>query len=232
MSYPDFIEQDGQMWLIETQKNTARVHQVDFDLLQGLWNQGIDKKVIQDGLIIDTDKMMMNADRMNFPSLPNLNDGGGFSISLWLTLNTIEPDQEILSTFGPKNKGIQIYTAKDKAVKIRINDGEVREEKLQHGQIFFSDSNTITQGKLHHVVFIVDGAAKIVSIVVDGILSDGSTDTRPYGWGRIYPYMKDMNDTYKCLFNPSFDGEIHHIRVYERYLTTSEAIANYNAGIK
>lgn len=231
MSYPDFIEQDGQMWLVETQKNTARVHKADLDLLEGLWNQGMDKKVTQLGLIMDTDKMMMKSDRINFPSLPSLNDGGGFSISLWFTLNSNEPDQEILSTFGLKNKGFQISTAKDNAIKIRINDGERRDETFLHGQMFLSDANTITRGKLHHVVFIVDGASKIVSILVDGILSDGSADTRPYGWGRIHPYMKDMNDTYKCSFSPSFDGEIHHIRVYNRYLRTSEAIANYNAGI-
>ncbi|MCG8308793.1 MAG: exo-alpha-sialidase [Cytophagales bacterium] len=231
MSYPDYIEQDGKMWLIETEKNAARVHKVDLDLLNGMWNQNIDNRVIQDGLVMDVDKLMLNADRIGFPSLPDLTEGGGFSIELWLTLNTHIPDQEILSTFGPKNKGIQISTASNKAIKIRINDGEVREEKFNRGQTFFSDENTIIDNKQHHVVFIFDGAAKIVSIVVNGILSDGGVDKRSYGWGRIYPYLKDVNDTHKCYFNPSFEGEIQHIRLYNRYLRTSEAISNYNAGI-
>lgn len=231
MSYPDYIEQGGRMWLIETQKNTARVHKVDLDLLQGMWRQGKDTEVIQNGLIMDVDEEMMNCNHINFPSLPNLINGGGFSIGLWLTVNTLKPDQQILSTFGPRNKGVEISIAKGRAVKIRINDGEIRMNKLAGGQIFISDANTITKGQLHHIVFIVDGAAKIVSIVVDGILSDGSPDTRPYGWGRIYPYMKNLNDTHVCSFNSSFNGKIHHIRVYDRYLRTSEAISNYNAGL-
>ena len=232
MSYPDYIEQGGRMWLIETQKHIARIHKVDLDLLQEMWKQGKDAEVIQNGLIMDVDEEMMNSNNINFPSLPSLINGGGFSIGLWLTVNTLKPDQQILSTFGPRIKGVKISISKDRAIKILINDGERRMNKLEEGQIFISDAKTITKNQLHHIVFIVDGAAKIVSIVVDGILSDGGIDTRPYGWGRIYPYMQNMNDTYKCFINPSFDGKVHHIRVYDRYFRTSEAIANYNAGIK
>jgi len=83
---------------------------------------------------------------------------------------------------------------------------------------------------MHHVVFTIDGAAKIATIIVDGVLSDGSPSTRNYGWGWIYPYLQDQNDTNICTFDEGFDGTIHHIRVYNRALRTSEAIANFNAG--
>ena len=40
MSYPDFIEQNGRLWITETQKDKARVHEIDPDLIEGMWNQG------------------------------------------------------------------------------------------------------------------------------------------------------------------------------------------------
>lgn len=104
--------------------------------------------------------------------------------------------------------------------------------KTSEKRKYISDENAIKKEMMHHVVFIVDRASKIVSIMVFGILSDGSVDTRSYGWGRIYPLLKDINNTYKCSYNPYFKGKIYHMRVYNRYLRTSEAIANFNAGLK
>jgi hypothetical protein len=37
ISYPDFIEQDGSLFITETQKTVARVHQVPPWLLERLW---------------------------------------------------------------------------------------------------------------------------------------------------------------------------------------------------
>ena len=110
MSYPDFIEQGGEIWISETQKSTARTHEIDADLLQGMWNQNLDSEVVQRELIMNSDKEMICLGRVTFPSLPNLfkGGGGGFSIDLWLEANSWEPDQIIFSTFGPKNKGIEV----------------------------------------------------------------------------------------------------------------------------
>jgi len=121
---------------------------------------------------------------------------------------------------------------KNSAVEIQIYDGELRLTDISKNRIFVSDENTVTENQLHHVVFTMDGAAKIATIVIDGILSDGSVETRSYGWGRIFPYLKDLNDTNICVFDEEFDGTIHHMRVYNRALRTSEAIANFNAGLQ
>lgn len=39
ISYPDLIEEGGRYFLTETQKNKARVHEIDPTLLEGLWAQ-------------------------------------------------------------------------------------------------------------------------------------------------------------------------------------------------
>jgi len=232
MSYPDFIEQEGRLWISETQKNVARIHEIDINLVSGMWNQRNNASVVKAGLIMNSGYSMMQQSKINFPQLPELANGGGFSIEFFVTINRFEPRQVIFNTLGPKHKGIQVSLSCNNAIEILIDDGEVREDDIFEHRRFVSDHNTIMEGKLQHIVFIIDGAAKISSILVDGVLSDGGVETRPYGWGRVYPYLTDLNDTYICTFNEKFNGTIHAMRVYDRPLRTSEAIANYNAGLK
>ena len=230
MSYPDFIEQNGQLWISETQKNKARIHKMDSDLIRGLWNQFTLAEVSRKGLVLESDARMLATGRINFPPLSSLARGGGFSLELWLEANSLEGGQEILSTLGTTHKGIRVLLSEEKSIGIQLNDGELRENKLK-GQTFYSDPGTLEAGQRHHVVFIVDGAAKIVSVIVDGVLSDGDLDLSPYGWGRLYPHLGELNGSPVCDLNLGFDGKIHHIRLYNRYLTSSEAIANYRAGM-
>ena len=39
MSYPDFIEQDGRLWITTTDKEDARIFEIDPKLLAGLWDR-------------------------------------------------------------------------------------------------------------------------------------------------------------------------------------------------
>lgn len=230
MSYPDFIEQDEQLWLSETQKNKARIHKMDPDLIRGLWNQFTLAEVCRRGLVLESDAKQLITSRISFPTLPSLARGGGFTLELWLEANSLSEGQEILSTMGTSHKGIRVLLSEEKSIGIQIGDGELRENKLQ-GQTFNSDAGSIEAGKRHHVVFTVDGAAKVVSVIVDGVLSDGDLESRPYGWGRLYPHLGDLNGSLICDLNSEFEGKVHHIRLYNRYLTSSEAISNYRAGM-
>lgn len=232
MSYPDYVEQDGRLWIAETQKDKARIHEIDHNLIQGMWSQGKVSTITEKGLVMDSDAQMLRQKKINFPQLPDLRAGGGFTIELWVTINKTKPDQKLLGTIGPKHKGIQVSLQKNNTIEIKINDGVVRETGLNEKGTFVSDQNTIIEGQVHHILFTIDGAAKIGTILIDGILCDGDTETRDYGWGRVYPYLNDLNDTNICVLDDGFDGIIHHMRVYNRALRTSEAIANYNAGLK
>ena len=44
--------------------------------------------------------------------------------------------------------------------------------------------------------------------------------------------MYDVNGEETVSFSKDFKGKIKVFRVYNRYLRTSEAIANFNAGLK
>ena len=79
-------------------------------------------------------------------------------------------------------------------------------------------------------MFIVDGGPKIISVVVDGVLNDGGA-VRQYGWGRFAPQLSDVNGLRETKVAPALFDEVRRLRIYTRYLRTSEAVANWRAGI-
>jgi hypothetical protein len=80
------------------------------------------------------------------------------------------------------------------------------------------------------VTVIVDGGPKIVSYVIDGAFNDGGA-VRDYGWGRFDAAMDDVNGLAQARFAPAIFGQVKLLRIYDRYLTTSEAVGNWRASI-
>ena len=69
------------------------------------------------------------------------------------------------------------------------------------------------------------------SFVVDSNLCDGG-EVSTYGWGRFAPELGIVRGADRLRIAPSFSGELKRLRIYDRYLHTSEAIANYLAGME
>jgi hypothetical protein len=90
-------------------------------------------------------------------------------------------------------------------------------------------AGTLRVNAWQHVAVIVDGAAKVVSFVVDGTLNDGGA-VRDYGFGRFPLDSGDVNGLRSVEFGAKVAGQVDRVRVYDRYLLTSEAIGNWRAG--
>jgi hypothetical protein len=232
MSYPDFIEQDGRFWITETQKDQARVHEISNDLIQGLLEREKYIPLLDRNIILNADDEMLSIGKTSFPQLPDPLSGGSFTFEMWTTIDDFISECEVFSTIGAKRKGVKAILRENNTIEFEIDDGKIREKKLDVGRKFISDDQTIKEGQLHHIVLIIDGAAKIGMVVVDGILSDGGVDTRDYGWGRILPHIGDLNDTNVCTLNEEYNGKIHSIRLYNRALKISEVIYLYRKGLK
>ena len=101
--------------------------------------------------------------------------------------------------------------------------GPIYAEKLQAEGIQTIEA-LLEAGKTHHVTFIVDGGPKIITVLVDGILCDGGLE-RQYGWGRFHADLSDANGTAEAKVHDA----VEVVRIYDRYLRTSEAVANYRA---
>lgn len=221
ISYPDLIEEDGRYWISQTQKSIARVCEVDADLLNGLWNQGKRQSIIKNGLIFEQ-KTIANKE-ISFPELPDLSQGGGFSLDFQFKLDSTKPNQVFVDTMDQK-RGLQIQTVKNRALEVTFSDGK-------HTCRWSSDPGLLNLNQWHHISIIVDGGPKIVSFVIDGIVCDGGKE-RIKGWTRFPDAMGSVNGKRNIKISSGIAGSIRQFRIYDRYLRTSEAIANYHALIE
>jgi len=227
MSYPDLIEADGKYWVTETQKSIARVHEVDPTLLEGLWAQ-LDGKgeVTRDGLVLSLDAKAAKSESVAMPRLPDLTrTNTGFAVDIQLKFKDVTSGQVILDSRDEKGRGLALVVDKAAALRLSFSDGKNK------AGVWTSDPGLLEANKTHHVTAIVDGGPNIISFVVDGKLCDGGK-SRQFGWGRFDPKLGDVNGSDKLRLSPSFTGEIRSLRVYDCYLRTSEAVANYQAHAK
>jgi hypothetical protein len=106
---------------------------------------------------------------------------------------------------------------------LTLNDGS-----LIHS--WDTDPGMVKTGNAQHVVFVVDGAPNIISCIVNGKLCDGGR-YRPLGFDWFDYKLIDINGSDKLKVAPDFNGSVRSLRIYDRYLRTSEAISNFKAGI-
>ena len=256
MSYPDLVEDAGNYYLLETQKDKARVHLLDQELLDGVWGQLDEKGVLATtGCIAQWQAEAASADHVVIPALPAFlvrdhqrPDYGtkdlrkGFTIDLWLQLESLAGGQRLLDARAPSGQGWALQTTARGTVEIVLNDGRTENR-------WDCDPDRLEAGVLHHLAVVVDGGPKIISFVVDGVLCDGG-DFRQFGWGRFSPALRHVNSSNK---NPiiapgstgvrshapaesdaervDIGGTIRSLRIYDRYLRTSELIGNFRAGM-
>lgn len=234
ISYPDWIEDNGEYYFTETQKTIARIHKIPAEYLEMLWRQAENKSLTSSGLALElkgTDCKAGQAFKM--PELGRLVNGNGFSLEFRLKTGKIKSDQLILDTrrqqtdgYGAtakyKGNGMKITLLKNGSIEIILDDGRTP-------LLWSTGPGTIGQMKEHHLVFIIDAQAKVLSILIDGDLWDGGE--RGFGYARFNPYLYDLNGEEEPAFSKEFKGQINTFRVYNRSLYTSEAIGNYRSGL-
>jgi hypothetical protein len=236
ISYPDLVEEGGRYFLTETQKNVARVHEVDPGLLEGLWNQFENATVATEGLILNLPNNGTMPPEVALAELPAFcardhqrADYGtkdlrrGFTLDLWLRLNSLAAGQVVLDSRTGSGQGLALLTTPRGTLEIVMNDGRTENR-------WDCDPGLLKEGLLHHVAVTVDGGPKIITFVVDGQLCDGS-DHRQFGWGRFSPHLRHANGSPTLRLGPNLQGEIRSLRIYHRALRTSEAVGNFRAGV-
>lgn len=233
MSYPDLIEKEGKFWVTETKKDVitteeipddycqARLHHIDANLIEGLWRQGYDKKVTQSGLIWEDKSIKLSKD-IPFSNFPSLKDGA-FTVELLLNFEKLIPGQIILDNRNERGNGLSIGVTDKRTISIILNDNDILGE-------WDTDPGIVKPGQ-QHIVFVVDGKANLITTIVNGKLCDGGR-YRSQGWNWFDKGIEEINGTGHLKILPDFVGEISAIRIYNRYLTTSEAISNYYGSIK
>jgi len=218
MSYPDLVEEDGRVFLTETQKDKARVHEIDPALLDGLWAQ------VEVG--VETLAGMPHEheiDRLK----PRFRETDGAILTLTGTDHPLPASAELppLPPFVQRDNARADYGTKDLRAGFSL-DLWVRFDALDAGQVILDnrteegigfclqttsrrtveiilndgrtenrwdcDPGMLEAGKLHHLVVIVDGGPKIITFITDGVLNDGG-DFRQFGWGRFSPNLRGVS---------------------------------------
>ena len=159
------------------------------------------------------------------PKLPPLapDDGAvaGFSIEFGINFDELSPGQVILDSRNQTGRGVVVRIVDNAEMRLEMNDGHA---------ICAWDCSTdmIKPHAWHHVVIIIDGGPKIICFVIDGILWDGGAN-RQFGWSRFSNALDSVNGSGDLRIGPTLKGRLRSVRLYDRYLRTSEAIANFHA---
>jgi len=217
-SYPDLIEQDGRYWVTETQKSIARVHEIDPALFESLWNQPTANVVATKGLLVNASGNLLSAGTVDMPRRPiDVVANGGISVDFWLLARgQWKADQVLLDSRDANGAGICVVTKPDLAVAITLSDGQTT-------VTWDTDPGLMMPGS-HHVVATLDATPKIGTMVVDGQVCDGG-EAREFGWKYFDDVPGDVRGGAVLRVTP----QLNTVRVYGRYLRTSEAVSNFNA---
>jgi hypothetical protein len=219
IGYPDYIEQGGRYWITETDKSVARIHAIDPSLIRGLWEQHRARRVAREGLVFHVEQP---GQRVELPRLPSLAEGGGFTIDFWLKSDDLPARRAILDAQGEGGRRLTVQLGENGVLRLEMSDGQVSDACE-------SDPGLLTPGKWHHVSIIVDGGPKIVTWVIDGTLCDGG-EARRQGWQRFNRALGEVCAGGTATSDVAGKDQLRHLRVYDRYLRTSEAVGNWRAG--
>lgn len=194
ISYPDLVMEDGRYWVFETQKSDARLHEIPAGFIEGLFDQFKEPARTDDAVA-------------EGPASFDLSAGAGFSIELHFDEPALASGG-MLASDGPAWSVRAL--ADERRLELRLSDGSAE-------FVWTTDPIAPTRAGEHAVVFIIDGAAGIVTVVADGALQDGAGD-RQFGWGRL-------PTTITTVGGGSRSSTVL-TRLHRRPLTTSEAVGN------
>ncbi len=232
ISYPDLIEDAGEFFLTETQKDIARVHPIQRDLLDGLWSQLTGPRGTAEGLLVSfpTPGGTMPA-TCPAPTLPALlardqtrADYGtrdlrsGFTVELAFRLTALSAGQVLLDNRTEDGRGFCLQTTPRGTIEIVLHDGRCDSR-------WDCDPGLLEVNRRHRLTAIVDGGPKVILFVVDGRLCDGG-QARQFGWGRFNPHFRGAAGDVTLRIGPSVQGEILALRVFGRALRVSEVIGS------
>jgi hypothetical protein len=227
ISYPDFVEDNGHYYVTETQKRTARVHEIDHTLLEGAWDQFTNKQVAREGLVLEASgSQLAAASLLDMPRLMPLREGNGFTLEFWVKFRELTAGQVLFDT-RDKGTGINLKISERATLELTMGDSRTQ---------FSWDSDpgthpgTLKVGEWQHIAMVVDSGPRIVSFIVDGQFNDGGA-VRDYGWARYPVALNDLNGASVARVAPFIYGELRHLRIYNRYLRTSEVVSNFQAGL-
>lgn len=221
ISYPDLIEYEGKLLITETQKQIARIHTVSDKLQHALLTQdticakleGISMADLKaSGMPMQTCSQGNQQDRTEWKEIPE-NAG-----TTWIIEGTFKEGSCVLNAFDKRRGGFKVEVTADGTLSC-FAAGEAANFTLE-------SSINVCDGKKHHIAWIMDAAACVSYLVIDGIFDNGGQETE-CGW-RFIPYQLNF---IRAVNNVSFGENISDVRLIPNSILTADAIGDYRASL-
>lgn len=223
-SYPDLVERDGRYWVTCTNKETARIHEVPSDFLEGLWTQlegGARLRLPKPIVDASDEELASGIVDMRPPGRTNRHlrmdtaaGGGGFTLDMTLRFTHFQPGQVLFDARGADGRGLRITTAGYRQLEIALST----DERIA---TWTTDPGLLSLARPHRVTAIVDNGPKIITWLVDGRLCDGG-ESRQYGWTRYDRYLGQISIREEAKVSTE---NVDELRFFGRPLRCSEAVA-------
>lgn len=219
MSYPDLLEDEGEYYVTETQKDVARVHRLDRTLLEGLWAQDT-ACAPAPGLLAELTPSGAPAALPPLPVFcahdPSRLDSRTEQLRTGVTLSldfdeSLPAGTVLFDTLTPEGKGIQITAEENGVLAFFGSDGE---------QNIFWRTDPLADGQAHRVTFIADAGPHVLCVAADAILQDGGSRIR--GFCRFSPYLLSLQGGAAAV-----SGRVLRVKLFSRALRVSEVIADW-----
>ncbi len=225
ISYPDLIQDSGKTFVTETQKDIARLHEIDMNFLGKLQNWENMKNVSSEDILLDCRRGIHEMPKIepflffdhSGPASCTGDNRNGFTVEF--TLNEKPgPWEMIADSRKADGSGILIEHTDKNEIYIIMSDGR---------SICSWKSDLIEFNGKVCISIIVDGGPKVISFVVNGKFNDGGSN-RQFGWGQYNPNLRHVNGSSEI----EISGKVDIFRIYGRALMTNEAAANHNFYLK
>lgn len=224
ISYPDMMEVDGTMYISATEKGISRVHPIDAGFLSMLDSQpSRATKTTADLQLEETGTLSGSYTMPTLPDLGGYNVQKGFTIETRFQTSNLNADQTIFDTFSG-GSGVRMTVNTAGAVDFEMSDG-TRSVTLR------SDTGTVVAGQPAHISVHVDSPVKLITLVANGRVGDGTnfntgTGDRTYGYTHFDSAFGDVNGG-DIAVGSGLNGTVDLLRVYDRALMHTESIANF-----
>jgi hypothetical protein len=222
ISYPDFLEENGEIYISETQKTVARLHQLEPKVLAAVWGE---LEPDSSRLVIDLAAPLPQSveippwpsldyrDEHRQPSPPDHRYRGSFTMQVEFAVETLL-DAPIFDSTDMSLQGVRLDITSRGTLQLKLTDSRTE-------SAWESDPGSVREGGVFHIAAIVDGAAKIVRFIVNGVQCDGGPH-RHFGWGLIHPDLRQIGGASRAVLAPEFPGRILRFKLWHRALLAAE----------
>jgi len=220
ISYPDFIEDEGKFYLTETQKDIARIHELDTDFVNRIMSWKNTECIEDNSIMLECGSGIHDMPEIEpflyfehmGPASCTGDNRNGFSFDFILD-STPGAWEMLADSRGKDGSGILVEFTDDNRFYIVMSDGNSisswKSDRVDiNGKCCFS--------------IIIDGGPKVISFVVNGEFCDGSDD-RQYGWGRISPNLRHVNGDGKITVG----SKVSRLVVYNKAVMINDAASNH-----